>query len=334
MTAARGECTARGVPRAKICLSEAPVDEARNGFEDHTMIARRDLLAAGVAAALLTPALAQAAPLRELRIGYQKNGILVVAKQQRAIESRLKPLGVEVKWIEFSFGPPLLEALNVGSSTSAPPATRRRSSPRPPGANLLYVAAQPAAGSGAAILLPQGSPDPKPGRPQGQAGRLRQGVERPQPHGRRAGEGRALLQGHPAAHPRPRRRRRRLRARQRRRLDHLGPLLRHRGEAAGRAGPHPRQGRHPPELLLPRQPRLHGATRDGGAGGDRGARDGGGLVAGQPGGGGAKLLAEARASSSRRPARRGSHRLLDRARERRGGRPSSSASPTASTPSA
>jgi NitT/TauT family transport system substrate-binding protein/sulfonate transport system substrate-binding protein len=79
------------------------------------MITRRTLLAAAVAtpAALASPARAQAP--REFRIGYQKNGILVIAKQQRAIENRLKPLGIEVKWIEFSFGPPLLEALNIGS---------------------------------------------------------------------------------------------------------------------------------------------------------------------------------------------------------------------------
>ena len=57
------------------------------------------------------PSRPRAAVPREFRIGYQKNGILVVAKQQRAIENRLKPLGIEVKWIEFSFGPPLLEAL-------------------------------------------------------------------------------------------------------------------------------------------------------------------------------------------------------------------------------
>ena len=121
------------------------------------MITRRTLLAAAVAtpAALASPARAQAP--REFRIGYQKNGILVIAKQQRAIENRLKPLGIEVKWIEFSFGPPLLEALDIGSidfgtTGDAPPIFAQAA-----GANLLYVAAQPAAGSGAAILLPKGS---------------------------------------------------------------------------------------------------------------------------------------------------------------------------------
>jgi NitT/TauT family transport system substrate-binding protein/sulfonate transport system substrate-binding protein len=120
------------------------------------MITRRTLFAAAAPAALALSARAQSA-LRELRIGYQKNGILVVAKQQKAIENRLKPLGIEVKWIEFSFGPPLLEALNIGSidfgtTGDAPPIFAQAA-----GANLLYVAAQPAAGAGSAILLPKGS---------------------------------------------------------------------------------------------------------------------------------------------------------------------------------
>jgi sulfonate transport system substrate-binding protein len=121
------------------------------------MITRRTLLAAAAATPAALVPLARAQAPREFRIGYQKNGILVIAKQQRAIENRLKPLGVEVKWIEFSFGPPLLEALNIGSvdfgaTGDAPPIFAQAA-----GANLLYVAAQPAAGSGAAILLPKGS---------------------------------------------------------------------------------------------------------------------------------------------------------------------------------
>jgi sulfonate transport system substrate-binding protein len=122
------------------------------------MITRRTLLRAAAAAPAALALSARAQPaLREFRIGYQKSGILVVAKQQRAIENRLKPLGIEVKWIEFSFGPPLLEALNIGSidfgiAGDAPPIFAQAA-----GANLLYVAAQPAAGAGSAILLPKGS---------------------------------------------------------------------------------------------------------------------------------------------------------------------------------
>ncbi|MBP1183966.1 aliphatic sulfonate ABC transporter substrate-binding protein [Methylobacterium sp. PvR107] len=123
------------------------------------MLDRRALLAA-LAALPLAPALGRRAVAAEsglVRIGYQKNGILVVAKQQGIIEKRLEPLGRSVRWVEFSFGPPLLEALSLdgidlGQTGDAPPifAQAARS-------NLVYAAAQEAGGSGAGILLPKGS---------------------------------------------------------------------------------------------------------------------------------------------------------------------------------
>lgn len=125
---------------------------------------RRHLLQTLAAAATFAlpnagPAFAQsAAAPKEVRIGYQKNGLLLIAKQQGRLEQRLKPLGIEVKWVEFSSGPPLLEALNVGSidygtTGDAPPIFAQAAR-----ANLVYVAAQEAAGSGAAILVPPNSP--------------------------------------------------------------------------------------------------------------------------------------------------------------------------------
>ncbi|MEG9525657.1 MAG: aliphatic sulfonate ABC transporter substrate-binding protein [Hyphomicrobiales bacterium] len=123
------------------------------------MLDRRALLAA-LAALPLAPAPARRAVAAEsglVRIGYQKNGILVVAKQQGIIERRLEPLGQSVRWVEFSFGPPLLEALSLdgidlGQTGDAPPifAQAARS-------NLVYAAAQEAGGSGAGILLPKDS---------------------------------------------------------------------------------------------------------------------------------------------------------------------------------
>ena len=120
------------------------------------MIDRRRLLATALATALLR-ASARAADGGVFRIGYQKNGILVVAKQQGVIEERLAKLGHAVRWVEFSFGPPLLEALSLGGidfgqTGDAPPVFAQAA-----GANLVYAAAQEAAGSGAAILLPKGS---------------------------------------------------------------------------------------------------------------------------------------------------------------------------------
>jgi sulfonate transport system substrate-binding protein len=96
--------------------------------------------------------------VNEIRIGYQKNGVLPLLKQQGRLEERFRPQGIAVKWVEFSFGPPLLEALNVGSidygtTGDAPPIFAQAAK-----ANLLYVAALPASGATEAILVPQDSP--------------------------------------------------------------------------------------------------------------------------------------------------------------------------------
>lgn len=123
------------------------------------MLTRRSLIAATLAGAAL-PVLRPASALATetaFRIGYQKNGILVVAREQGAIEAKLKPLGVSVSWVEFSYGPPLLEALGLGGvafgqTGDAPPIFAQAA-----GADLVYAAAQPKGGSGSAILLPAGS---------------------------------------------------------------------------------------------------------------------------------------------------------------------------------
>lgn len=121
------------------------------------MLTRRSALAATLVAAALCPGRARSAEGGTLRIGYQKNGILAVAKERGAIEARLASLGASVAWVEFSFGPPLLEALSLGSidfgqTGDAPPIFAQAAK-----ANLVYAAAQPNGGSGSAILLPKGS---------------------------------------------------------------------------------------------------------------------------------------------------------------------------------
>lgn len=51
-----------------------------------------------------------------LRIGHQKFDPLTLVKNKGNLEERFKPLGVSsVEWKEFQSGPPLMEALNVGS---------------------------------------------------------------------------------------------------------------------------------------------------------------------------------------------------------------------------
>jgi sulfonate transport system substrate-binding protein len=75
-----------------------------------------------VAGVLLLTLVAMRLPCRgavnakEFRIGYQKAAsTLVLLKAHGTLEQRLRPLGIEVTWSEFTAGPQLLEGLNVGS---------------------------------------------------------------------------------------------------------------------------------------------------------------------------------------------------------------------------
>lgn len=87
-----------------------------------------------------------------LSIGYQKTQLPVIAQQRGVIEAALEPIGVAVEWVEFSAGPPLVEALNVGAvhlgwTGDAPPIFGQAA-----GADITYVAALPANGLGEGII--------------------------------------------------------------------------------------------------------------------------------------------------------------------------------------
>src|SRR5215212_2459473 len=120
---------------------------------------RRDLMwLAGLTAPALCLSLPALASERELRIGVQKYGALVLLKERGLLEKRLAPLGWTVAWTEFPGGPQLLEALNVGaidfgSTGEAPPIFAQAA-----GAPILYVAHEPPAPRGEAILVRHDSP--------------------------------------------------------------------------------------------------------------------------------------------------------------------------------
>ena len=112
-------------------------------------------LATAAAAALSRQAQAQA-DAKEIRIGYPKNGVLVITRQREALENHFKPQGVNVKWVEFSSGPPMMEAMNVGSVDygavgDSPPIFAQAA-----GAAIVYAAAQPIM-NGSGVLVPQHS---------------------------------------------------------------------------------------------------------------------------------------------------------------------------------
>jgi sulfonate transport system substrate-binding protein len=93
-----------------------------------------------------------------VHIGFQKYGKLVLLKSRGSLEEKLKPLGYTVAWTEFPSGPPLLEAINAGAidfgnTGEAPPIFAQAA-----GAPLLYVAYEPPAPRGEAILVRKDSP--------------------------------------------------------------------------------------------------------------------------------------------------------------------------------
>lgn len=94
---------------------------------------------------------------KTVRIGFQKYGKLVLLKGRGTLEEKLKPLGYKVSWTEFPSGPPLLEALNVGAidfgvAGETPPIFAQAA-----GAPLVYLAYDPPAPQGEAILIPKDS---------------------------------------------------------------------------------------------------------------------------------------------------------------------------------
>ncbi|BCW90921.1 hypothetical protein sos41_40970 [Alphaproteobacteria bacterium SO-S41] len=120
-------------------------------------LTRRAVLSSGAALAVL--ALSGCGPAAvsgtTLRIGYQKSGALVTAKRRGTLAAAVKAAGIEtVEWIEFQYGPPLVEALTAGSLDiggvgDAPPIFAQSG-----GANFVYVAAARTSGASGGVLVP------------------------------------------------------------------------------------------------------------------------------------------------------------------------------------
>lgn len=120
---------------------------------------RRDFLKLSVSAAAagaLVPQVRASTPLKEIRIGYQKTGVLVIARQQAVLEKKFAARQIGIKWIEFTSGPPLLEAMSAGSVDlgsvgDTPPIFAQVAN-----ANVVYVAGS-AITNGQGILVPANS---------------------------------------------------------------------------------------------------------------------------------------------------------------------------------
>ncbi|WP_321915558.1 sulfonate ABC transporter substrate-binding protein [Paraburkholderia sp. J11-2] len=112
----------------------------------------------GAAALALQSGTARAQDARVLRIGFQKYGNFVVLKARGTLERRLAPLGFSVQWLEFPGGPQLLEglaagAVDVGTVGETPPIFAQAG-----GVDFVYIASEPPAAQGEAIVVHQDSP--------------------------------------------------------------------------------------------------------------------------------------------------------------------------------
>ncbi|MBR1197100.1 sulfonate ABC transporter substrate-binding protein [Bradyrhizobium sp. AUGA SZCCT0240] len=119
---------------------------------------RREFLGLSVVGAVvaLSPGARAQAPVKEIRIGYQKTGVLVIARQQAILEKHFAAKEIAIKWIEFTSGPPLLEAMSTGSVDlgavgDTPPIFAQAAN-----ANIVYVAGS-AITNGQGILVPASS---------------------------------------------------------------------------------------------------------------------------------------------------------------------------------
>jgi sulfonate transport system substrate-binding protein len=91
---------------------------------------------------------------KEINLGYQKYGPLIVLKSTGELEKRLNEHGVAVKWSEFPAGLPMLEALNAGGLDFAvtgetPPVFAQASK----GSPIVYVANEPASPQAEGIIV-------------------------------------------------------------------------------------------------------------------------------------------------------------------------------------
>ena len=125
------------------------------------MITTRRSIVAGAlifASLAISPHLQAQDKPTEIRIGTQKGGFFPAVRQRHTVEDTFKPLGIEIKWVDFQFGPPLLEAINVGAVDfgfvgDSPPIFAQAG-----GARIRYVAAVKSDGNTQAIIVPKDSP--------------------------------------------------------------------------------------------------------------------------------------------------------------------------------
>jgi sulfonate transport system substrate-binding protein len=96
---------------------------------------------------------------KQFTLGFQKFGTLIILKSRGDLDKRLAAHGVTVKWAEFPSGVQILEAMNSGNvdfgiTGETPPVFAQAAA----GSQARYVAYEPSAPAGEAIVVPPNSP--------------------------------------------------------------------------------------------------------------------------------------------------------------------------------
>jgi sulfonate transport system substrate-binding protein len=110
------------------------------------------------AIAAVSTARASSAPEKVIRIGYQKSGVFLLLRNEGTLEKKFAPLGYAIEWREFSYGSPILEALNAGSidighSGDAPVIFAQAA-----GIPFVYIAASDESPESAGVVVHKNSP--------------------------------------------------------------------------------------------------------------------------------------------------------------------------------
>ena len=122
-------------------------------------LSRRGILVAGAAsAALAACGQGGTAANKGVNLAFQKNGVMLVAQTRGSLVDPLKSAGITpVNWVEFPSGPPLLEAMAVGSvdlglTGDTPPIFAQVAQ-----APIRYVAQVKLSGKAGGIITPKNS---------------------------------------------------------------------------------------------------------------------------------------------------------------------------------
>lgn len=123
-----------------------------------TVISRRFVIAGtftATASIFAERAVADEVP-KAFHVGYQKGGFLSISKGQGGLQRRLEALGVQdVKWSEFQFGPPMMEALGAGAIDFGEVGDMPPIFAQAAGQRFVYAARMPSSQHG--LLVPEGS---------------------------------------------------------------------------------------------------------------------------------------------------------------------------------